>query len=102
MNFIFIIRNSIPSTTSVENLNIKLQAALDQIYVDVGFWGGIVPGNAEDLLSLIECGVIGFKCFLCPSGVPEFEHVEEHDLVKALEKLKGVDTVISVRYFNDY
>ncbi len=29
-------------------------------------------------------GVLGFKCFLSPSGVPEFEHVVERDLREAM------------------
>src|SRR5262249_42461608 len=40
--------------------------------VDVGFWGGAVPGNLADLAGLQEAGVFGFKAFLADSGVPEF------------------------------
>lgn len=34
-----------PATTTVENLKIKLAAADDNIYTDVAFWGGVIPGN---------------------------------------------------------
>jgi allantoinase len=64
--------NSIPPTTSVAALHAKRAAALGQCSVDVGFWGGAVPGNLADLPALLDAGVFGFKCFLIDSGVPEF------------------------------
>ncbi len=76
--------NSIPATTSVAGLQAKQQAVDGQCYVDVGFWGGVVPGNAGELEPLARAGVLGFKCFLCPSGVDEFEHVHEKDLREAM------------------
>lgn len=50
------------------------------------------------MLSLIKAGVIGFKCFLCPSGVDEFPHVIEDDLDKALKILQNTKTVLAVRF----
>src|SRR6185436_11510220 len=76
--------NSIPSTTTVAALEEKRRAAEGRCHVDVGFWGGVVPGNAADLEPLARAGVLGFKCFLSPSGVDEFEHVSETDLREAL------------------
>ena len=72
--------NSIPPTTSVAALDAKRRAAEGRCHVDVGFLGGVVPGNARDLEPLARAGVFGFKCFLSPSGVDEFGHVGEHDL----------------------
>ena len=76
--------NSIPATTSVAALQAKRDAARAQCWVDVGFLGGVVPGNAADLAGLHAAGVFGFKCFLVPSGVAEFGHVAERDLREAL------------------
>jgi allantoinase len=76
--------NSIPPTTSLERLEVKREAARGQCHVDVGFWGGVVPGNARDLRNLAAEGVRGFKCFLSPSGVDEFPCVTEPDLREAL------------------
>src|SRR5687767_5622871 len=56
--------NSIPPTTTVAGLKEKLAAAEGQCFVDVGFWGGVVPGNTNELASLFSAGVVGFKCFL--------------------------------------
>lgn len=76
--------NSIPSTTTVAALETKRRAAKGRCHVDVGFWGGVVPGNARDLEPLARAGVLGFKCFLSPSGVDEFDHVSEADLREAM------------------
>jgi allantoinase len=76
--------NSIPATTTSAGLARKHDAARGRLAIDVGFWGGVVPGNASELESLWTSGVLGFKCFLVPSGVPEFPHVVESDLDEAL------------------
>jgi allantoinase len=79
--------NSIPATTDVAALEAKRAAAAGRSTVDVGFWGGVVPGNRDALEPLWRAGVLGFKAFLTPSGVPEFAHVEEADLRAALPVL---------------
>jgi allantoinase len=61
--------NAIPPTTTVENLKIKCEASEGKCWVDVGFYGGIIPGNDGDLKALVKEGVRGFKGFLCDSGV---------------------------------
>jgi allantoinase len=76
--------NSIPPTTTVEGLKAKRAAAAETCHVDVGFWGGVVPGNRADLEPLVRAGVLGFKCFLSPSGVDEFDNVTENDLQEAM------------------
>jgi allantoinase len=83
--------NSIPSTTTAPALDLKRRAASGRCYVDVGFWGGVVPGNRDDLRPLAAAGVLGFKCFLSPSGVDEFPHVAESDLRGALPVLAALD-----------
>lgn len=61
--------NAIPPTTTVAGLREKVAAARGKCWVDVGFYGGIVPGNAGELKELVKCGVKGFKGFLIDSGV---------------------------------
>lgn len=79
--------NSVPATTSREGLRIKRQAAAGKCEVDVGFWGGVVPGNFAELEALVDEGALGFKAFLVPSGVDEFEHVGEAELRRAMPVL---------------
>ncbi|MEW2356957.1 allantoinase AllB [Spirillospora sp. NPDC029432] len=64
--------NSLPPTTTAAALGAKRAAARGAVHVDVGFWGGAVPGNLPSLRPLHEAGVFGFKCFTADSGVPEF------------------------------
>ncbi len=82
--------NSIPATTTAAALEIKRAAARKKCWVNVGFWGGVVPGNSGELSALHRAGAFGFKCFLVPSGVPEFGHVTEDDLRAALPKLAAI------------
>ncbi len=82
--------NSIPATTSAAAFREKLAAAAGKLWVDAGFWGGVVPGNSEELQPLWDAGVFGFKCFLVPSGVNEFAHVTEADLRAVLPRLAAM------------
>ncbi|TYZ05859.1 allantoinase AllB [Hymenobacter lutimineralis] len=72
--------NSAPVTTSVANLELKLAAARQNLHTNVGFWGGIVPGNAAEVEGLINHGVLGFKAFLTHSGIDDFPNATEADL----------------------
>ncbi len=88
--------NSIPPTTTIAGFKAKLDAAQGQCYVDVGFWGGVVPGNTTELAPLLDAGVVGFKCFLIHSGVDEFPNVTEGDLRAAMPELTKLGAVLIV------
>jgi allantoinase len=88
--------NSIPATTTVSGFTTKLAAARNKCCTDVGFWGGVVPGNTEELEPLYRAGVVGFKCFLIPSGVDEFPHVTERDLRRAMPELTRLEALLIV------
>jgi allantoinase len=88
--------NSIPPTTTVAGLREKLAAANGKCSVDVGFWGGVVPGNTGELAALSAAGVVGFKCFLIHSGVDEFPSVTEDNLREALPELSRLGALLIV------
>src|SRR2546423_2132947 len=88
--------NSVPPTTTLEGFRQKLGAARGQCRVDVAFWGGVVPGNVGELEPLRDAGVVGFKCFLIPSGVEEFAHVTEGELRPAMEELARLGATLIV------
>lgn len=88
--------NSIPPTTTLSGLKEKLDAARAQCYVDIAFWGGVVPGNTAELAPLHHAGVVGFKCFLIHSGVDEFPNVTETDLRAALPELRRLGSLLIV------
>ena len=79
--------NSVPATTTLAALREKRRAAEGQLFVDVGFWGGVVPGNTGELAGMAAAGAIGFKCFLVESGVAEFGFVREAELRPAMVEL---------------
>ncbi|MFF5261659.1 allantoinase AllB [Actinomadura viridis] len=88
--------NSVPPTTTVENLRLKREAAAGQVHVDVGFWGGAVPGNLSDLAPMHAAGVFGFKCFLLDSGVQEFGHLEPGPFARAMRECARIGALMIV------
>jgi len=88
--------NSIPPTTTLSGFETKLATARYDCFVDVGFWGGVVPGNTPELAPMFAAGVVGFKCFLVPSGVDEFPHVTEEDLREAMPELARLGALLIV------
>src|SRR5579859_7684409 len=83
--------NSLPATVTAEALAGKRAAAAGQCWVDVAFWGGAVPGNADALGPMHEAVVVGFKCFLIDSGVPEFPPLDVPGLRSVLGSLAERD-----------
>lgn len=88
--------NSIPATTSAGGLGAKRDAARGKCAVDVGFIGGVVPGNTHQLARLRSAGVLAFKCFLVDSGVEEFPAVHEDDLREAFAVLATLGVPLMV------
>jgi allantoinase len=88
--------NSVPATTTYEALRAKMEATREKTYIDVGFWGGMVPGNTSELTGLLDAGVLGFKAFLVPSGVDEFPPVGEAELRAAMPVLARRGAVLLV------
>jgi allantoinase len=88
--------NSIPPTCDLPSLEVKRTTAAGQCAVDVGFWGGAVPGNLADLRPLHEAGVFGFKCFLLPSGVDEFPPLDDDGLHAAMREIASFDGLLIV------
>jgi allantoinase len=88
--------NSMPVTTTLAAFEQKLAATAGRLWVDVGFWGGVVPGNTPELAPMARAGVRGFKCFLCPSGIDEFPPVGERELLLAMPELKRLGVPLLV------
>jgi len=86
--------NSIPATVDTSALETKRAAASGRCAIDAGFLGGVIPGNAGALRALHEAGVLGFKCFLVPSGVDEFPGCCTADLDRALAQLAPLGAVL--------
>jgi allantoinase len=88
--------DSVPTTVDVAALEAKRAAAEGSCHVDVGFWGGAVPGNIDQMAPLREHGVLGFKCFLVDSGSPDFPRLDVEQLERALHAARTVDAPLLV------
>jgi allantoinase len=88
--------NSLPPTVDVDALDVKRQTAEGQCFVDVGFWGGAVPGNVPALRSLHDAGVFGFKCFLLHSGVDEFAPLDHAQVERAMREIASFGGLLIV------
>src|SRR5690242_1606152 len=83
--------DSDPVTTTVAALECKRQAAQDNCEVDVEFWGGVVPGNVDELSGLADAGVRGFKCFLTDSGNPNFAALDAEEFRAAAARVAALN-----------
>ncbi|MGH8776136.1 MAG: allantoinase AllB [Jiangellaceae bacterium] len=88
--------NSIPPTVDLDALAVKRTAADGQCFVDVGFWGGAVPGNLGRLAALHDAGVFGFKCFLLPSGIEEFPPLSAAEVEDCADLLAELGALLAV------
>ena len=88
--------NSLPPTVDTTALAAKRAAANGKTWVDVGFWGGAIPGNEADLKGLHGAGVFGFKCFTAPSGVDEFPPLSVPELRRACATVAALGSVLIV------
>jgi allantoinase len=88
--------NSIPATTTREALETKRASARAKAHVDIGFWGGAVPGNVAELSAMHDAGVLGFKAFLVDSGVPEFPGLGDGDLIAAMTETARLGALLLV------
>ena len=88
--------NSVPPVTTVDAVRAKVAAMRGKCRVDVALWGGAVPGNAAQFAAMLDEGVVGFKCFLVDSGVPEFGHLDARGLAEAMDALRRTDAPLIV------
>ena len=94
--------NCIPVTTTVDALNQKIAATKNQLWVDCGFYGGLIPDNLQNIESLADAGVLGFKAFLSHSGIDEFPNINEKHLREALPIFanKGIPVLVHAELEN--
>lgn len=88
--------NGIPSTVTKEALFEKANLGNEKSFVDFSLWGGLVPGNEDDLEALAESGVIGFKAFLSTTGNKEFEAVDDITLLNGMKQIAKLGKVLAL------
>ncbi|TQR18751.1 allantoinase AllB [Psychrobacillus soli] len=95
--------NALPATINKEALDLKLDAAVNQNYVDYGFYGGLVPENLDKLEELADAGVLAFKCFLSDitSDIPgDFTNVDDYTMYKGMQKIAELDGILCIHAEN--
>ena len=88
--------NNLPVTIDGPAFDLKVAAAKRTSIVDFGFWGGLVPGNLDQLEELHARGVLGFKAFMCPSGIDEFPACDEKTLRDGMKRIAELDSILLV------
>jgi allantoinase len=95
-SFIDMPLNNLPVTADVAAFDLKLEAMKRSSKVDFGLWGGLVPGNLDQLEPLVHRGVIGFKAFMCPSGIDEFPASDHITLRKGMKRIAELGSILLV------
>jgi allantoinase len=88
--------NNLPVTTTVEAFDLKLAAMRRSAKVDFGLWGGLVPGNLDQLAPMVERGAMGFKAFMCPSGIDEFPAADAKTLREGMKRIAELDSILLI------
>ncbi len=88
--------NSTPCTVNAREFDRKKISLEGTSITDFGLWGGLIPGNRSELAELAERGVIGFKAFMCDSGLPEFPHSDDLTLYEGLKEAAKFNLPVAV------
>lgn len=88
--------NASPPTLDATSFALKRQAAEATALVDFGLWGGLVPENLAQLDELAACGVVGFKAFMCNSGIEDFDAVDDQTLYAGMEIAARLHKLVAV------
>jgi allantoinase len=88
--------NASPPTLDAASFALKRQAAQASSLVDFGLWGGLVPTNLAQLEELAACGVVGYKAFMCQSGIEDFSSVDEQTLYEGMQIAARLGKLVAV------
>src|SRR4029077_5853000 len=95
-SFIDMPLNNLPVTTDVQAFDLKLEAMKRSSKIDFGLWGGLVPGNLDEVEPLVRRGVMGFKAFMCPSGIDEFPAADSRTLHEGMKRIAELGSILLV------
>jgi allantoinase len=93
--------NSLPPVTNAASLALKRVAGERSSRTDFGIWGGLIPGNAAELEGMRDAGAIGFKSFMCNSGVEEFPLADPATLRVGMKRAAALGMLVAVHAEDD-
>jgi allantoinase len=88
--------NASPPTLDGRSFDLKVSAAEGAAVVDFALWGGLVPGDVDRLDELADRGVVGFKAFMCPTGIDDFVMADDETLLTGMERASALDLPVAV------
>ena len=88
--------NSTPCTVNAAAFDRKQAALAESSITDFALWGGLIPGNVPEMAELADRGVVGFKAFLCDSGLPEFPRADDQTLFDGLREAARLGLPVAV------
>lgn len=93
--------NASPPTLDATSFAAKARAIEGRSHVDLALWGGLVPGPLDRLDELAACGVVGFKAFMCSSGIDDFESVDDDQLGEGMRRAATLGLPVAVHAEDD-
>lgn len=88
--------NSTPCTLNAKEVQRKRTALEAASIVDFGIWGGLVPGSVSNMAEMAAAGVVGFKAFMCDSGLPEFPRADDRTLLDGMKEAARLGLPVAV------
>jgi allantoinase len=88
--------NSTPCTITADAVDAKRAALEASSVTDFALWGGLVPGSLDQMAAMAERGVVGFKAFMCDSGLAEFAYADDHTLRAGMREAARLGLPVAV------
>ena len=88
--------NAHPPTLDGPSFDAKRAVAEKKSMVDFGLWGGLGPGNLDQLETLRERGVVGLKAFMCNSGIDDFPYADTKTLREGMRIAATLGLLVGV------
>ena len=76
--------NSSPPVITRQAFEEKRRLAEISSCIDFALWGGLTPDSLDHLEAMAAAGAIGFKAFMCPSGLDEFQNATPSTLRRGM------------------
>ena len=93
--------NAHPPTIDAAAFDLKAARVAGSAHVDLALWGGLVPGNVDRLDELAERGVVGFKAFMCGSGIDDFAAADDVTLWDGMREAARLGLPVAVHAESD-
>ena len=88
--------NAHPPTVTGAAFDEKRRCLERSALVDVALWGGLIPGGIEAMDELAARGVVGFKAFMCSSGIDDFAGVDDLTLYEGMCRAAALGLPVAV------